>query len=115
VRLRGRRLGDAWATTSRTALENCTVATSPSVFSNGPEVFARFCCSLLAGRTGITEGRERLFLAVNDRDHRQDSKGAWWMPWDLEPMKGVDDCDKPRGGVEQPLIRGCPNGETRRW
>jgi len=36
------------------------------------------------------------------------------MPWHLESMKGVDDCDKPRGGVEQPVIRGCPNGETRR-
>ena len=29
-------------------------------------------------------------------DHRQDSKGTWWMPWHLEPMKDVDDCDKPR-------------------
>jgi hypothetical protein len=47
-------------------------------------------------------------------DHRQDSKSTWWMPWHLESMKGVDDCDKPRGGVEQPVIRGCPNGETRR-
>src|SRR3954447_5582906 len=43
-------------------------------------------------------------------DHRQDVKGTWWMPWHQEPMKGVDDCDKPRGGVEQPLIRGSPNG-----
>ena len=30
------------------------------------------------------------------RDHRQDSKGTWWMPWHLESMKDVDDCDKPR-------------------
>jgi len=29
-------------------------------------------------------------------------------------MKGVDDCDKPRLGVEQPLTRGFPNGETQR-
>ena len=29
-------------------------------------------------------------------DHRQDSKGTWWMPWHLESMKGVNDCDKPR-------------------
>jgi hypothetical protein len=29
-------------------------------------------------------------------DHRQDSKGMWWMPWHLESKKGVDDCDKPR-------------------
>jgi hypothetical protein len=29
-------------------------------------------------------------------DHRQDSKGTWWMPRHLESMKGVDGCDKPR-------------------
>jgi hypothetical protein len=29
-------------------------------------------------------------------DHRQDSKGTWWMPWHLESMKGVDGCEKPR-------------------
>ena len=28
-------------------------------------------------------------------------------------MKDVAGCDKPRVGAEQPLIRGCPNGETR--
>ena len=27
-------------------------------------------------------------------------------------MKDVAACDKPRGGGKQPLIRGCPNGET---
>ncbi len=27
-------------------------------------------------------------------------------------MKDVAGCDKPRGGAEQPLIRGYPNGET---
>jgi hypothetical protein len=32
------------------------------------------------------------------------------MPWQLEAMKGVADCDKPRGAVEQALIRGFPNG-----
>jgi hypothetical protein len=35
------------------------------------------------------------------------------MPWYLESMKGVDDCDKPRLGVERPLTRGFPNGETQ--
>jgi hypothetical protein len=30
-----------------------------------------------------------------------------------EAMKDVADCDKPGAGVEQPLIPGCPNGETR--
>jgi hypothetical protein len=42
--------------------------------------------------------------------HRQDSKGKRWMPWHQEPKKDVDGCDKPRGGAEQPLIRGSPNG-----
>ncbi len=47
-------------------------------------------------------------------DHRQDAKGTRWMPWHQESMKGVDDCDKPRLGVEQPVTRGFPNGETQR-
>ncbi len=34
------------------------------------------------------------------------------MPWRLKPMKDVGDCDKPRGAVDQAVIRGCPNGET---
>ena len=29
-------------------------------------------------------------------------------------MKDVVGCDKPGAGVKQPLIPGCPNGETRR-
>jgi len=32
------------------------------------------------------------------------------MPRQLEAMKDVADCDKPRGAVEQALIRGSPNG-----
>jgi len=36
------------------------------------------------------------------------------MPWHQEPKKDADGCDKPRGGAEQPLIRGSPNGKTRR-
>ena len=39
-------------------------------------------------------------------------KRTWWMPWQLEAMKDVVDCDKPRGAVKQALIRGFPNGET---
>jgi hypothetical protein len=38
----------------------------------------------------------RRFYARRRWDHRQDSKGTRWMPWHLEPMKDVDDCDKPR-------------------
>jgi hypothetical protein len=30
-----------------------------------------------------------------------------------EAMKDVAGCDKPGAGVEQPLIPGFPNGETR--
>ena len=35
------------------------------------------------------------------------------MPWRLEPMKDVGDCEKPRVAVYLALIRGYPNGETR--
>ncbi len=35
------------------------------------------------------------------------------MPWQLEPMKDVVICDKPRGVDKQTLIRGSPNGETQ--
>src|SRR5688572_5900004 len=38
--------------------------------------------------------------ALRVRDHRQDRKGTWWMPWHQESMKGVNGCDKPRGGAE---------------
>ena len=70
-------------------LENCTVAND----------------------TGIT-GRERklslgdegpaLFRSAvtSSEDHRQDSKGTWWMPWHQESKKGVNGCDKPRLGAE---------------
>ena len=33
-------------------------------------------------------------------DHRQDRKGTRWMPRHQESMKGVNGCDKPRGGAE---------------
>ncbi len=36
------------------------------------------------------------------------------MPWQLEAMKDVGACDKPRGVGNQTLNRGFPNGETRR-
>ena len=41
-------------------------------------------------------------------------KGVWWMPWQTGPMKDVGGCDKPRGAANRALIRGFPNGETRR-
>ncbi len=34
------------------------------------------------------------------------------MPWQLKATKDVADCDKPRGAVEQALIRGSLNGVT---
>ena len=55
-------------------LENCTVAND----------------------TGIT-GQEP---QGSFPDHRQDSKGTWWMPWHQESKKGVNGCDKPRLGAE---------------
>ena len=58
-------------------LENCTVATAIVMYL----------------RSLPTTGKSPNQLWF---DHRQDSKGTWWMPWHLESMKGVDGCDKPR-------------------
>ena len=41
-------------------------------------------------------------------------KGTRWMPWYQEPMKDAGACDNPRGAGSQAVIRGFPNGETRR-
>ena len=41
-------------------------------------------------------------------------KGTRWMPWYQEPKKDVGACDNPRGAGSQAVIRGFPNGETRR-
>ena len=35
------------------------------------------------------------------------------MPWHLEAMKDVGNCDKLRGAVTQAIIRRSPNGKTR--
>ena len=40
--------------------------------------------------------------------------GVRWMPWHQGPMKDVVACDKPRGAGWRAVIRGCPNGGTRR-
>ena len=34
------------------------------------------------------------------------------MPWQLEAMKDVGNCDKLRGVVTQAMIRRSPNGKT---
>ncbi len=44
----------------------------------------------------------------------QATKGTWGMPRRREAMKDVVGCDKPRGAVKRALIRGSPNGATRR-
>jgi len=38
----------------------------------------------------------------------------WRMPWQQEAMKDAGACEKPRGAGKHAMIRGCPNGETRR-
>ncbi len=43
----------------------------------------------------------------------QVTKRIRWMPRQLEAMKDVVTCDKPRGVGKQTLIRGFPNGETQ--
>src|SRR5215212_6867620 len=90
-------------------LENCTVANNHG-YHRAP-VVARCDGRYLGRRPAGLAGPAK----DADRDHRQDVKGTWWMPRHQESMKGVDGCDKPRGGAEQPAIRGCPNGETQRW
>ena len=40
------------------------------------------------------------------------TKSIRWMPWHLEAMKDVGNCDKLRGAVTQALIRRSPNGKT---
>ena len=50
----------------------------------------------LEDHTGNSPMRDLLADPGSNDDHRQDSKGTWWMPWHLEPMKDVNDCDKPR-------------------
>ena len=52
------------------------------------------------------------YSVENLRLYGQAIKRTWWMPWQLEAMKDVVDCDKLRGAVKQALIRGFPNGET---
>jgi hypothetical protein len=80
-----------------TVLENCTEATSAAYSISG---------RLKTGITGplaIILVCVRLFRGAEDHDrsdHRQDSKGTWWMPWHQESMKGVNGCDKPRLGAE---------------
>ena len=40
------------------------------------------------------------------------TKSIRWMPWHLEAMKDVGNCDKLRGAVTQAIIRRFPNGKT---
>ncbi len=47
-------------------------------------------------------------LGINE----QANKGIRWMPWHLEAMKDVGNCEKLRGAVTQAIIRRSPNGKT---
>ena len=40
------------------------------------------------------------------------TKSIRWMPWHLEAMKDVGNCEKLRGAVTQAIIRRSPNGKT---
>jgi len=44
------------------------------------------------------------------------NKGVWWMPWHLEPMKDVINCDMPRGAVSRRYYSGISEwGNSLRW
>ncbi len=43
---------------------------------------------------------------------KQVIKGVWWMPRLQEATKDAGGCEKPRGAVNQAMIRGSLNGET---
>ena len=45
-------------------------------------------------------------------DNEQATKGIRWMPWHLEAMKDVGNCEKLRGAITQAVIRRSPNGKT---
>ena len=63
----------------------------------------------LSGRRRAPASAESDFRASDN----QVTKGVWWMPRLQEATKDAGGCDKPRGAVNQALIRGFPNGETR--
>ena len=84
-------------------LENCTVANDTGIRAKR---LAAFCLGEIEDfsereESGLTPGEIVRFLKGKSPpglfpDHRQDSKGTWWMPWHQESMKGVNGCDKPR-------------------
>lgn len=78
----------------------------PGAFDAGPSELA--VCSGVMGGWSLFEN-----CTVDASICGQVFKGARWMPWHQEPMKDVGGHDSPRGVVNQALIRGFPNGETR--
>ena len=78
------------------------------------------CIAIAVGRRFgsclfIVQGSQKALVSQqveNLRLYGQAIKRTWWMPWQLEAMKDVVDCDKSRGAVKQALIREFPNGET---
>src|SRR5260221_12761737 len=70
---------------------------------------------LLGWRTFVRAHLENSIATSTRVLSDQENKSTRWMPWRQEPMKDVGGCDKPRGGADQPLIRGSPNVETHAW
>jgi hypothetical protein len=65
-----------------------------------------------AGKAG--EPLLAILPGPNGKLDGQAIKGTRWMPWRWEAMKDAVDSEMPRVVVKQTLIRGCPNGATRR-
>src|SRR5262249_51949117 len=63
-----------------------------------------------AGRGDVAPADLSVARGGRGRGQRgQATKGVWGMSWRQEATKGVEDCDKPGGTVNQVLIPGCPN------
>ncbi len=91
---------------------------------NGPRapLFDRFetqvtkpCRRMPAGSAGGSWSLTRSASALQAKKlDGQAIKGTRWMPWRWEAMKDAVDSEMPRVAVKQALIRGSPNGATRR-
>ena len=86
-------------------VENCTVDASIFKFVVIAQVY-------LCGRC-LFVGRRQLIGSIGWLLGGQVAEGTRWMPWHQEPMKDVGGRDRPGGAVNQAVIPGCPNGETR--
>jgi hypothetical protein len=71
-------------------------------------------CRAVAG-AGARAHLENSIAALHGVLSDQENKSTRWMPRRQEAMKDAGGCDKPGEGADQPLIPGCPNGETHAW